>query len=393
MFRAIMGPSLAVGAIILSALSLERIMRLLQVVAQYGAPAYEALILIIFLVPHYLGLALPAGFFLGVMLGFRKLNDRSELIIMRSIGIPMRRLLLPLGAAAALLTLGIFVLTAWIQPYAHHQFRERLNAVATRDIMGGLLPGIFARVGPDHIIRVQAISAPGREFERVFIARTNSEGFRDFLTAAAARVTRNQSGEGDPLVELLLKDGVFIGEKKGVDGDKVIGTQFAFSEMMLAISSDNVVESTGPRGEQEREWTTPELLRMRSHSPPAGISQAHLRAEWHGRAVQVLALPVLGLLAFPLALIGQGRSARASGIALGVVILLLFEKTARFGKVMVESDRAGPWLGLWLPWFVLLVLALVCFHFFSTDARSRKPGTGAPGRPNPALPPEPARRN
>ncbi|HEX5476562.1 MAG TPA: hypothetical protein VFX09_01785, partial [Burkholderiales bacterium] len=62
MLRLLAGPLVLVLATVLITQLLERVLRLLDVVGTSGAPLSAVLIMVASLVPHYLGLALPASF-------------------------------------------------------------------------------------------------------------------------------------------------------------------------------------------------------------------------------------------------------------------------------------------------------------------------------------------
>lgn len=359
-FRVILLPTLAVSGVVFFALSLERLLRLIQVVTEQGASPNAAWSLIVFLFPHYLELALPAGFFFGTMLGIRRLHDRSELVVLRSFGIPAGRLLLPCGVLAVLLTLLMLALTTWLQPHARYLFRERMNAIISYDPLQALAPGSFLALGPDHVVRANAVLIRGRTFGGVFLSRQVEPGVRDYLTSESARVVESDAAGPERGLNMELSNGMWIREKEA-DGVKSLYRQGSFESMKVFIPLDRVIEEPGPRGSEPRELTTWELL--------AGGRQpsAKMRAELHRRAVNVLAVPVLGLLALPLALMGQGRSARASGLGIGLVVLLLFEKTARLGQVMAENEQLSPWIGVWIPWLGLLLVALLAYLRFSGD--------------------------
>jgi len=364
LFKVILLPTLAVGGIVFFALALERVLRLVQVVTRQGASANEAWGLIVYLVPHYLGLAVPAGFFFGVMLGIRKFHERSELVVMRSFGVPARRIFLPLGALAGALTLVMLVLTIWVQPHARHLFREHMNTILIRDVLGNLEPGAFLALGTGNVMRVQAMSPDAKSFDGFFMARQIEPGLRDYLSATTARVLANDTSSQEGELKLLLSDGILLREKE-VDNVKSLSRQAAFQEMPLSIPTDNILEEPGPRGSDIRELTAFEL--PAGSTPGDTSTQPQRLAELHWRIIQVLSLPVLGALALPLALIGRGRSAKAGGLAVGLIVLVLFEKTTRLGKLMVESNLVSPWIGIWTPWLCLIVLALLAYRKFSGD--------------------------
>lgn len=364
LFKVILLPTLAVGGVVFFALALERVLRLVQVVTRQGASANEAWGLIIYLVPHYLGLAVSAGFFFGVLLGVRKFHEHSELVVMRSFGVPARRIFLPLGALAVALTLVMLALTIWLQPHARFLFREHMNTILSRDVLGNLEPGAFLTIGTGNVMRVRSISPDGKFFETFFMSRQIEPGLRDYLSATTARVLADDTSSQDGALKFLLSDGLWLREKE-VDNGQSLYREVAFQEMPLSIPTNNILEELGPRGSDIRELTAFELL--------AGITlgdtstRPQRLAELHWRIIQVLSLPVLGALALPLALIGRGRSAKAVGLAVGLIVLVLFEKATRLGKLMVESDLISPWIGMWTPWLCLIVLVLLAYRKFSGD--------------------------
>jgi len=380
-FRVIALPALAVGGVLFFALSLERLLRLIQVVTEQGAPPGEALALIVFLFPHYLEMALPAGFFFGVMLGIRHLHERSELLVMRSFGISAARLLWPIEAFALFLVLVLLAITSWAQPNARYLFREHMAEIVSREPLKSLTPGSLLSLGPDNLVMAHAVLERGRSFKGFFLSRQNEDGTRDYLTAESAEVMEPETTGTGRTFGLKLSNGTWLCEKK--DGGAIpLHREVHFGSMVTSISLDEVFEEVGPRGSDERELTLGELFAGRAAPdlPPAKI-----RAELHRRVVTILALPVLGILALPLALMGRGRSARASGFGVGLLALLIFEKTARLGQVVAEEGRISPWIGVWIPLAGLLVFAMWAYWRFSGDLakpprRRKQPRPGYPCR-------------
>ena len=66
---------------------------------------------------------------------------------------------------------------------------------------------------------------------------------------------------------------------------------------------------------------------------------------------RVISVPFLPLLGIPLAM-GRRRSDRFYGIAVGLLILVVYNQVLDFGKNMTEVGTIGPFLGLWLPFLI-----------------------------------------
>lgn len=384
-FRRILLPSLVLALVLLGVLALERVLRLVQLVSNSGMPAYEALGLVVYLFPHYLSLAVPAGFFMGTLIAVRSLHDHSELVVMRTFGMTMRRMQRPILLLALVLCALMAVMTGFIQPHARYLFRERTNEVVAGDIFAGLQDGMFQKVGHDITIRVNRIHPDGMTFDGFFMTLEESPGERIILTAETGRRIAKDKVAPGAAAGLHLSHGTFLKERDGKNG-KTITFQMEFEEAPLSIPMETVVEYFGPRGRDERELTGPELFAGGIPGRSTRATSAEVTTELHARIVEVLALPVLGLLATPLALIGHGRGARARGMAIAVILFIAYEKTTGLGEVMAADGRISPWLGLWLPWGGLILVTAVLFHYLSGDRDQGGSGTIARVRPEPLKP-------
>jgi len=372
LFRNLAGPAALVALVVLAALSLERVLRLVRLVENHGAPLSSVVEMILYLLPHYFALAAPAGLFIGAIMGVRRLEARSELVAMRACGFPMRGFLIPQSVLAGGLGLALLGVTGFLQPFARHAYRERANAIGTREMFGGLQPGVFQRFGENSVVRAEATEADGRAYQGFFMAKDSPSGPRLLVTAESAEsVPPGESSEG-AAAELKLRDGVLIRERRDAEG-RMIASQLSFEAFPLAVGMDEAVEAHGPRGQDEREYTLPELAEGRVRGTAAEVAPARLRAEWHARVIEVLSLPALGMLAIPLGLAGGGRGGKARGLAVGVVVLVLYEKLLGLGHAAAELGRVSPWIGLWLPWAALVAAAAICLHCLCGDRVRRLP--------------------
>jgi lipopolysaccharide export system permease protein len=365
-FRKVIFPSLALILILLGVLALERILRLVQMVTDSGLPAFEALGLIVYLFPHYLSLAVPGGLFIGTLIALRSLHDHSEIVVMRTLGVTMRRIQRPVLALAFVWCAVMAVMTGFIQPHTRYRFREQVTEVLTGDIFAGLQSGVFHKVGNDITVRVNHIHPDGMTFDGFFMTLEEAPGKRSIITAETGRRLSQENVSPGAATELRLSNGTFLKERDGENG-KTITFQMEFGEAPLAIPMESVVKHIGPRGRDERELTLPELFAGGIPGRPLKATPAELKAELHARIVEVFALPILALLATPLALIGQGRGGRAWGLAIGVVVFITYEKLTGRGEVMAANGRVSPWVGLWVPWAGLVLVTTLLFHHYSGD--------------------------
>jgi len=346
---------------------MERILRLVQLVTSAGLPAYDALKLVGCLVPHYLSLAVPAGFFIGTMIRIRSLHERSELVVMRTFGMTMKRMQRPILLIAISLCVLLFVLSGFVQPHFRYIYRASINALNAQSNIAGLREGVFYEIG-DNVIRADRI-LPDGTFEGFFVTKKTAPDSRVYLTAKTAKkIEQEDDNSGD--INFLLTDGVLIDERVGEDNKK-INFQLAFEKIPTSITTEKVLKKFRKRGNDERELTTPELLAGGITGRIVEASSKELNTEWHSRILNILSVPVLGILAIPLALIGQGRGAQARGGIIGLILFVAYEKSLGVGEAMAASGKISPWVGLWGPWLLLILLTIILFSCYSGDSTRR----------------------
>ena len=93
--RQILRPLVGAMAIGLMVLLAERMVRLLDITLGKKNSFSLVFEMLAYLVPHYLGLAIPAAFFLGLLFGFNKLSKDSELDAFLASGIGLHQVTRP----------------------------------------------------------------------------------------------------------------------------------------------------------------------------------------------------------------------------------------------------------------------------------------------------------
>jgi lipopolysaccharide export system permease protein len=350
-------------AILFLALSLERLMRLVRMVTEQTAPVYGVFELIIYLLPHYLGLAIPAAVFFATMFAIRGLYKSAELVIMQAAGMSMTRLVRPLIVTGCILMLIMLGLKGYIQPHARYAYRVAEHDLQTTNFLSVLRPDTFINANSTTSIRTDSISDDGRSMTGFFAARKEGGGtWRRFFSAKRAEIAPADKPLPDTLT-VILRQGNMLHIGRGAQGNE----RLSFNRYPLEIDARHS-GGYGPRGQDEREKTFTEL------DTGSALETAALNL----RLVHSLSVPLLMLLAVPLALLGRGRGGRAYGIVIGIVLLVGYEKILSLGQAYVSGGQLSAIAGLWGPFAALAATGIVLWlRIF--PARLPAPGTDAGG--------------
>ena len=333
------GGPLALGlGVTLTAFLLERALRLLaELSGANGRWAYLSELLLT-LSPHYLGLTLPAAFFLALFLVFARLSDGSEIDAMLAAGLSMDRIAAPFLALGCALAVVSLLLSGWVQPRARFAYRALLHAAATEGWNGRLQGGLF--VAPQHDATMTADSADfsGRKLRGVWI-RQVVDGEERITTARRARL----HAAADPAhVVLALSDGQQVRHDKSGRPDVLV-----FNALEIALDLPPGDRSLRARGEDERELTLPEL----AGRAPAGAApepRRRRRAELYGRMASALVLPLLPWFTGPLSLSAK-RGGRALSFAAAAVVLFGFQHLLQLGQGLGAHGGAPPLVAVGAP--------------------------------------------
>ncbi|MBK1699219.1 LptF/LptG family permease [Rhodovibrio salinarum] len=339
-------------AVMLLALTLERLLEITRTVTDRGASVGRALDMIVALLPHYLGLAVPAAAFLAVLTSLHQMRHDSELSVMHAAGIPLTRLLRPLVVAALLLAALMAVNTAFLQPYGRYAYRDTLRDVMASRLPMRILPGVFYDIGDGTVLRAGAVGPRGQNFERVFAARDRPGDGRTYVLAKAGTLSTDR--ETERLV-VRMAQGTLIRDRGGASGVEKVD----FEHYIWPLPVQGTT-SRGPRGKDERELTVPELL---SDTPAAGgdLSQEVRVAELNKRLVSAVSIPLLAVLAAPIPVLRAGRVSRLTRFAVGIGVLVLYQKLLALAEGLVASGTLPPWGGQWgvVAAFALLAAGLL----------------------------------
>jgi lipopolysaccharide export system permease protein len=349
-----LGSVFSIGLLMMLA---ERLVRLLDTTLGKQNSFSVVFEMLAYLVPHYLGTAIPAALFLGLLFGFSNLSKNQELDAMLAAGFGLHRL----ARSTLILALGFAVISlvvfGWAQPFARYAYRSVVYEVQNVEAFFLAEEGVFMQAGSRTFI-LDSLNRQNNTFEKVFVFDEKENVQTETLTARKGMLV---SVSDDPRPVLRLLDGrrLLNSFKLGDANAKPATSAGTFErfDTPLGKLSKNLFRS---RGADERELTLTELF-LGGPAGVATIPAQAMRSEFHHRLVSMFILPILPFLALPFAS-GRARSFRGYRIGLALVLVVAFHEIIEQGAVATKSGGISPWLAMWLP--VGLLAAFSFFRFF-----------------------------
>ena len=353
--RAVLTPLVLTLCVAGMLLLLEQMLRLFDFVLAEQGPVDVVGKMLANLLPHYLGLALPLGIFLGILLAFRNLSLSSELDAMNSSGISFARLLRPIYGLIIALMIFDFVLVAWIQPYGRYQYKQLQFDVTSGAFGIRIQAGEFIDLADGVTIRLGSIDRETRRAEDIFLERLNSDGGLDTITAQRGSLSASQDLS---VLSLSLNDGLYLIIDKA--GETLQSSTFEKLDLTIDLPAVSVFRS---RGADAQEATFTELARVVDEGRAAHpVTYDAYRAGYHWRLVQPLSFLALPLLAVGMGVTGRRRASNLKPI-LGLIILIAYhEILEEWAQVVVAENQASPYLAIW---GVFILFSILSFYLYT----------------------------
>jgi lipopolysaccharide export system permease protein len=353
MARLIAVPLFSALVIAAMLLVLDRIRRLFDFVATEGGPISVIWKMLANLLPEYLGLGVPIGLLLGVLLTFRKLATTSELDVMRGVGMSYGRLLrVPYFYAFALAALNLGIV-GFIQPYARYNYEGLRFELRTGALGASIKVGEFTNFGDKMTLRIERSEDKGRKLYGIFLHRKSDNGGWIGVTAQTGQFLATD--DPDTIV-FRLTNGTLIDSEPNFKVPRVLS--FSLHELPIALPK---YENFRRRGGRNLELTLPELAFYgHDQKVPADV-RASSRAEFHFRIVEVATMFLLPLMGLALG-VPPKRSTSALGVFLGIVMIVAYHKINQYAADVAALGKIDPIIALWTPFALFAALVLWMYY-------------------------------
>ena len=333
-------------------LVLDRMLRLFDFVATAGGPVSVVWRMLANLLPEYLGLGIPIGLMLGILLAFRRLATSSELDVMRGVGMSYTRLLRVPYYYAVVLAMVNLAIVGYVQPKARYYYEGLRFELRTGALGASIKVGEFTHFGDKMTMRIEHSHDKGRRLEGIFV---HQQSLPDKWVSVTANGGEFLATDDPNTIILRLTNGTLVHNDPKFRTPRVL--TFTSHDLPIPLPK---YENFRTRGGRSIEWTLPELARLGHHAANRG-ERLQSRAEFHFRLAEVASMFLLPLLALALG-IPPKRSTNALGVFLANVIIVSYHKINQYAADIGEVGKIDPLVALWVPFAVFAALIFWLYY-------------------------------
>lgn len=350
LLRQLIPPFAVALGTMLVALLLERLLTLFNHLASSGSSIATLLSLLSDLLPHYMGLALPAALCIAIFMTVNRMSDHNEIDVLCAGHISLLRISQPYIKVGAILAFLSVFLYGYIQPIARYDYREGFYFARHTGWAPHLQSDMFASTSSTTMLTADHVDQGGSRLKNIFIRNLKDNGKAELITAPRGLLTLS---ERDQATQLDLWDGMIVHVNTPDMPDDNHVTITHFEHIARIIERTRSRQAFRSRGDDEREMTTPELLHALRHGSPR-ISYIVLRSELDFRLTRAISIMFIPLLTIAFA-VGRKRRKSVIGQIMLTMILVGFNEILLFGHSMATNGKASVWLTLWVPEIIFCI--------------------------------------
>ena len=332
--------------------------KLLPLLVNHDVPLEYLLTFIAYVLPFSLIFTIPWGLLTAILLVFGRLSADNELIALRSNGVSVSRVCIPLAAIALVSTAICLWLNVQVAPAAQEKLRSTIFDLATRDPM--------ALFGSDQVIdqfpgrKIYVGKKEGNKLENITVFELNGNSLPVKVTYAHSGMLEadlpnkrilmhlyqarfQQRDEKDPLDLRKMRDGINMTE----------GT--------LPISLEELYEKQRKRPYRSALSIEQLLEQLKSASTR---ERSASRTEINKRFSFPFSCMAFALIGVPLGVTAHRRET-SIGFAMGLMVAITYFLFVIIGDTLRGNPKVHPELLVWFPNVLFLVLGAFLFRRLS----------------------------
>lgn len=278
------------GALTL-AVWLSQSLRFMDYIVNRGLPVSDFLRFIGLLLPGFLGVVLPVAAFSSVLFVYNKLNNESELVVLRAAGLSQLQLAKPALILGVAVTALVYAISLYGLPASYRAFKD-LQFEIRNDYSTVLLQeGAFNSLGEDMTVYVRE-RGPEGQLHGILVHDSSNPEKPVTMMASRGALIRTEAGPRVVLVD---------GNRQALSPDSGRLSVLYFDRYTVDIRQ--LRDSVHTRWRQPKERYLPALL-----SPGPGPNDQRYRAELIAEGHRRLVFP-----AYTLVFVGIGLAAMLAG--------------------------------------------------------------------------------
>jgi lipopolysaccharide export system permease protein len=331
------------------------VFKLLDLLINHDVPLKYILTFMLYILPFSLIFTIPWGFLTAVLLIFGRLSGENELIALRTSGLSIYRICLPLFVLA-FISVGVCLwMNIDVAPRAQLAMRNQISTIATHNPL--------ALFGSDQVIeefpgrKIYVERKDGTKLFNILVYELNEQN--EPVSVIQAKQGELETDLTNQQVLLHVMDGRYEGRDTVAPGDLTkIRQGITIKETDYSISLQKLYEKN--KGRRNNSMLTLKELLSSDGAPQTDRQISAAKTELNKRFSFSFAALAFALVGVPLAITAHRRET-SIGILFSFVIAFSYFFFIIIADHLRENPHAHPEMLIWLPNVIFISLGAWMF--------------------------------
>ena len=357
-FREMVSPFLLSMASLTLVLFLQKLFRLAELVVSKGATLASTLTLVAYIMPSFLIITIPMSLLVASVMAFSRLSSDSEITAMKASCVSLGSMIRPVMVFSLLAFIVTAITSLTLAPEANHALKAQLFNMVKSRAMVGIEPGVFSSTFDGMVIYVDKMDSHDN-MEGIFISDERSAAEPYAVVAKRGKLIADPESLN---VTLSMQEGAIHLLPRVEQAYSLMS--FESGNLFLDINHALLKKDSSKRSYDETGLM--ELLAALKQSGAGDAAAIDIASELHKRLSIPFACLVFGLIGAPLG-IRQSRSGRSAGVAIALVVFLVYYILLAGGRNLAEAGTLAPAAAYWIPNALMTVAALALVYLKGRD--------------------------
>jgi len=330
-----------------------RMMKLADLFLNKGLSIFDIVRLITYILIPFFVYIVPMSLLLTILLSLGRLSSDGEIIAMKSSGISLYQIAIPIGLFASLASFLTLILTLYAYPWGFKNLRNLAFEIAKNQLEVGIQERVFSDEFEGMVIYVDKVSVKGGMMRGLFITDKRDPLISTTIVAKEGYIS---SDPKSMVISLRLFDGYF--HRAGKDFQSYqIGN---FSTYDINLDLKTALSEVKREKSDYREMSLLSLKEAIINTLKDNPKINALKVEYYKKFIIPSACFILVLIGIPLG-IRKMRGGKSYGFIISIIILFSYYFLLITTESLGKNGKTSPFLIMWMPNILMGILGVYLF--------------------------------
>lgn len=335
---------------------MAQLLKVVNLLVNYGINISTVILMLLYLIPSSLEYVIPISVLLTVLLTFLRLSSDNEIIALKSVGISIYQIFIPVLVFCTISFAMTAFMTMYVAPNGNFSLKRLSKDVIMSNIDIALKERVFNESFEGVVLYINKIDLKENKLKGIFIEDKSNEDIVMTIVAPKGKILR---GTDKTASQFRLYNGSI---NQVTVTDRLVNTtkfetyDFSLDAERAGMSKDEIKKGKGTMliGELRQ------YLKKKIAENDKDKRYFRALMEYYKRFSIPFSCFIFGLLALPLSVQSMALG-RSLGLLSGMLFFMLYYLILSIGSVFGENGAYPPIIGMWAPNIIIGAIGLYIF--------------------------------